>query len=176
MTDAAERLAALVRRMLALGEKLGLPACSLPGTVRPEQGAHPWIEATAAGYALVTSERGLEIERRETAEAEELLYWVFEGVTFSMAVEYEFRRRQGEQDCRRVIFARQVELLGVLAPEWAARRAAEQAAILERHPYDDLAGLRAEYASELRAAGLDEEEISRRIYERYPPPTLSNSF
>jgi len=41
------------------------------------------------------------------------------------------------QDSRRLMFARQIELLDSLNPAWAGRQALEHEGVLSRHPFRD---------------------------------------
>lgn len=78
----------------------------------------------------VVQERGIELERRTTLNRDELLYWVFQSVTFSMAADWEVLRRDHTEDFRRALFTKQFELLGRLHRPWVARRKAELGPIL----------------------------------------------
>jgi hypothetical protein len=121
-------------RAKALAERLGEPDFSVRS--RPTHDGSPHVEVTDAYYWVVT-ERGQEIERRRTMDVDELLYWLLAGLTFSMAIEYELTRRRTGEDTRRQWFAKEVELLEELSPDWADRKRREQAETLKRHPYQD---------------------------------------
>jgi Immunity protein 63 len=112
--------------------------------------AYPHIEVDQSGYHYVIIERGQELDRRSTGDMLQLLYWVFESVTFSLAIDYELKNRIENQDFRRIAFAKQEEFLAILNPEWAERQKIKHLAILQKHPFDDLAGLRATYCCQLR--------------------------
>ena len=88
-------------------------------------------------YHFVIRERGIELSRRRTSDLEELFYWIMEWLASSMSWDYELRHRRKGEDPRRQGFAKQCELLAALSPEWAERKRAEQAEILDRHPYHD---------------------------------------
>jgi hypothetical protein len=146
-----------------LAEKINAPIMSLPGN------GGPYIEIDNLGlFNIVVSERGKEIKRKTTSDLNELLYWVFTYVTFEMACNYELKNRIEEKDCRRIMFAKQEELLGLLNKEWEEKEKKEHQSILNNNPFDDLAGLRATYCGELRAKGLSESEIDKKAYEKYP--------
>jgi catechol 2,3-dioxygenase-like lactoylglutathione lyase family enzyme len=70
-------------------------------------------------------ERGQELRRDTTRDLDELLYHVFESVTFELACDYERAHRIAGEDIRRQLFARQLELLSSLSPAWAEREASE---------------------------------------------------
>ena len=114
------------------------------------------------------SERGTEYERKITSDIDELMYWIFSVVTFSMACDYELNNRIEDKDSRRIMFAKQEELFGILNRDWQERERKEHKSILINNPFDDLAGLRATYCGELRAKGLSETEIDKLAYEKYP--------
>ncbi len=129
---------------------------------------YPHIEVDANGllhYVIV--ERGEELERKTTNELDELLYLIFASVTFSMAGKFEVKNRIEDKDSRRMMFAKQEELLCILSDAWRQKEKEEHQRILERCPFDDLAGLRAIYCGQLRQQGYTESDISKLAYEKY---------
>lgn len=152
-----------------LAKKINAPNHLLPTFSTPRGDATPNIEVDPSGlYYYVISERGQEYERKITSDLNDLLYWIFSSVTFSMACDYELQHRIADKDGRRIIFAKQLELLGILNKEWQEKEAEEHACILTNYPFDDLAGLRATYCGELRANGFSETEIEKIAYKKYP--------
>jgi len=152
-----------------LAEKINAPTNLLPTFSSPIGDATPNIEVDNSGlYHFVISERGTEYERKITSDLNDLMYWVFSGVTFSMACDYELKNRIKDKDSRRIMFAKQEELLGNLNKDWEERERKEHDSILIRNPFDDFAGLRASYFGELRAKGLPESEIKKLAYGKYP--------
>ena len=100
----------------------------------------PFIEQDEKGYLYyVVSEKGY---RKEilAMDLDHLLYLVFEGITVDIAVQYELNNRIEEQDSRRISFAKQEELLGMLNPKWQQKKADEHKAILQVAPFNDLKG------------------------------------
>ncbi|WP_405377750.1 Imm63 family immunity protein [Nonlabens sp. Asnod3-A02] len=152
-----------------LAKKINAPSYLLPTFSSPIGDATPNIEVDNFGlYNYVISERGNEYEKKLTSDLNELLYWIFSSVTFSMACDSELKNRIAAKDCRRIMFEKQEELLGLLNEEWEEKEKKEHQSILINNPYDDLAGLRATYCGELRAKGLSESEIDKKAYEKYP--------
>lgn len=152
-----------------LAEKINAPSYYLPTFSTPKGDATPNIEVDNSGlYNYVISERGNEYERKITADLNDLLYWIFASVTFSMACDFELKNRVENRDFRRMMFAKQEELLGILDKKWEEKERKEHQSILVNSPFDDLAGLRATYCGELRAKGLSESEIDKLAYEKYP--------
>jgi hypothetical protein len=131
--------------------------------------AYPHIEIDNFGrlhYVII--ERGEELERRTTDKLDDLLNWIYTSVTFSMASDFELKNRIEDKDCRRIMFEKQEELLGQLNENWRLKENTEHQNILKRHPFDDLAGLRATYCGQLRKQGLAETEIDKLAYAKYP--------
>ncbi|WBL23854.1 Imm63 family immunity protein [Zunongwangia sp. HRR-M8] len=152
-----------------LAKKINSPRYLLPTFSSPIGDATPNIEVDNVGlYNYVISERGNEYERKLTSDLNELLYWIFSPVTFSMACDYELKNRIEEKDCRRIIFEKQEKLLGILDKKWEEKERKEHQSILVNNPFDDLASLRAKYCRELRTKGLSETKIEKLAYEKYP--------
>jgi len=155
-----ERLAALI----------GASGYVLPTFGHSEDGARPHIEIDARGYHFVIVERGEERRRVTTLDSDELLYQVFEAVTFSLASDYELANRLENQDCRRVLFRRQIELLHTLSATWAERESADHNRVLREHPFDDVASIRARLTAQLREHGYTADAAWHSACERYPLP------
>lgn len=152
-----------------LALKIKAPTNLLPSYGQQTWDAHPYIEVDNLGFMYyIISERGQEYERKMTDKIDDLLYWIFANVTFSMASDYELKNRIEDKDCRRIMFDKQEELLGQLNHNWRQKENAEHQSILKNHPFDDLAGLRATYFGQLRQQGLSATEISKLAYEKYP--------
>ncbi|MEQ1535203.1 MAG: Imm63 family immunity protein [Burkholderiaceae bacterium] len=95
------------------------------------------IEIENQKYQYVGKERGLEIHRTSTNDYDELLYWVFKDATWSIASDYEQNNRIEDQDCRRIMFSRQIELMHKINPKMGKLCEHRIAEILSTHPYDD---------------------------------------
>ncbi|HEX8744531.1 MAG TPA: Imm63 family immunity protein [Thermoleophilaceae bacterium] len=109
---------------------IGASRDELPTFGHSEDMARPHVEKREGKLALVVVERGQEQHRRETEDLDELMYWVFEGVTFSMACEWELRHRVEDQDSRILLFTKQLELLERLSRRWAERYREEKRSLL----------------------------------------------
>jgi len=106
----------------------------------------PHIEIRGREYHYVAVERGQELVRVAATNLDELLFLIFRDVTFHLAAEFELQHRIELQDCRRIIFYHQVQLLSTLSSAWAVRQADAHRRILGAHPFDDFAGY---YASRI---------------------------
>ncbi|HOU85756.1 MAG TPA: Imm63 family immunity protein [Spirochaetota bacterium] len=151
-----------------LARKIKAPKNTLPTYGHTIDGAHPHIEVDQYGYHYFVIERGQELKRKTTQNIHELLYWIFESISFSMAIEFELVNRIDDQDSRRIGFKKQEELLGILNLDWEEKQKNDHLNILKDYPFDDFAGLRATLSGELRKKGLSENEINKLVYEKYP--------
>lgn len=116
---------------------LGASEDDLPTYEETRDFAYPHIEVDGAHYHYVVVERGQELERKSTTVFDELLYWIFASASHRLAFSYELKNRVENQDCRRIAFPKQVELLGLISPCMATRRAREIEKILASAPYTD---------------------------------------
>ncbi|WP_284617978.1 Imm63 family immunity protein [Aquabacterium humicola] len=132
-----ESLQQIEARVAALAARIDAPAAALPTYGRTRDGAHPHIEVHGGAYHYVVVERGIEQEHRRTPALDELLFWIFDDVSSQMAFAHELRHRIAGQDCRRLAFAKKLELMGRLDPAYAERAGREITAVLARHPYRD---------------------------------------
>jgi len=146
----------------------------LPTFGYSEQSGRPQIEVDEKGYHYVVSERGHELKRLITSDLDELLYNVFQGVTFSLACKYELDHRIHGQDSRRIIFAWQEERLSELSPSWSERRKLGHHEILKQYPFDDDASCRADFSKALVDQGYSSEDAWKMACEKYPLPEESS--
>jgi immunity protein 63 of polymorphic toxin system len=104
---------------------------------RAQDDGSPHVEVSESGYHYVVTERGIELERRTTLQADELLYWLACGITHELATAFELEHRVKGRSLRRLLFEKQLELLGTVSHECERRRRSEIDAILRTYPYDD---------------------------------------
>ena len=158
------------RQVRSIAARIGAPDDLLPTFGRTRDGAHPNVEVNETGYHFVVVERGEELERATFADVDGLLEKIFRSVTFSMAMNHRSGLRMSGRDPRRAMFARQVQLLAILSPEWADREARDHQAILARHPFDDSVEARADLTADLRAQGQSDEDAWRNACLAFPLP------
>ncbi len=154
-------MGAVIRKKVdELSLKINAPTHLLPTYGHVIGDATPCVEVDSNGFMFyVISERGQKFERRKTDKIDDLLYWIFASVTFSMSCDYELKNRIEDKNGRRIIFGKQEELLRQLDETWMEREQAENQCILKSFPFDDLAGLRATFCGQLRQQGYSEIEI-----------------
>jgi hypothetical protein len=144
-----------------LAPKISASGYYLPTYGRSEDFARPHIEVDARGYQYVVIERGEELKRITTNDLNELLYQIFEPITSRLACDYELAHRVESQDCRRLNFQHQVDLLLILSKEWSLRKAQQRMQILLEYPFDDFANTRAD---------LSKQVGWKTACEKYPLP------
>jgi hypothetical protein len=131
-------LSSIKEQVETLGERISVPANLYPTYGRSEDGALPHIELDSSGnFHFIVVERGQELERRTTAVPDDLLFWVFDTITFSMACAFELKNRHTSEDSRRMLFAKQEELLGRINVDWQEKARHNHNLILAKHPFMD---------------------------------------
>jgi hypothetical protein len=112
-----------------IGKKLGAdskPAYLFSVASSATHTGAPHVEIVGDEYHFVVTERGSEFERRKTNNYDQLLYWFVSGDVGQLARDWELERRIDGQDSRRLWFAKEVELLQTINPEWAKRKEQHQ--------------------------------------------------
>ena len=88
-------------------------------------------------YNFIIVERGEELEKRITVNLDDLLYWIFELITFDLASKFELQNRIENSDFRKVLFKKQEELLSLISDEWKVKKENEHHEILKTYPFQD---------------------------------------
>jgi Immunity protein 63 len=119
--DLPERVDNLRQRVSDPAGVIGAPSSLLPTYVHSDDMARPHIEWEGNQLHLAVRERGSEISRKWTTDVDEMLYWIFDGVTSEMASKWAAQQRIEGHDFRIPWFRRRLELMGSLSGRWAAR-------------------------------------------------------
>lgn len=101
------------------------------------QDGRPHVEIHGDEIWLVTAERGSVFSEKKTESSDLLLYWLFRSITSQMAQEYELQHRNEQQDPRRIMFSKQMELMRSLSSSWHEILKGEVENILSTNPYLD---------------------------------------
>lgn len=101
-----------------LAEQIAAPIDYLPTYNYSEDFARPHIEMQGNEYHLLVIEKGQEIKRQRTYDIEELIYWIFDSVTFEMALRLEVLNRNEEEDFRIQLFKIQEDLIEKINPKY----------------------------------------------------------
>ncbi len=132
-----DRLQKLAARVAELAARIGAPADSLPTFGVRADGDRAQVEWLGGAYHHVFFDRGIEVHRQSTPDAEQMLVWIFHVVTRQMATAHELAHRQPGRDWRRLADPYQIDAMSRLGATFDehARRSVERS--LRRAPYDD---------------------------------------
>jgi hypothetical protein len=165
---------AMARAEIArLAAIINAPATQLPAfssTGSPQT----WLEIDDRGFHVMFDDSGRELVRTTYQTMDEMLYHVFQSVTFSMASDAELKNRVKGVDSRRQLFKLQEHLMERLSLAWAARKRAEHAQILERHPFNDALAKRSDRWGVLMHQGMSRAEAVAQA-EREIPATATET-
>jgi hypothetical protein len=124
-----------------LAKLIDSPVDQLPTYGNSRGDGTPNIDIGGGTYYYTAPDRGVMSINRQTQNIDELLYWIFKDITFSMAVWFELENRIKDQHARRLIFSHQLGLLKTLDTNWFWKAKMEIAKILQNCPYDDSSGV-----------------------------------
>jgi len=172
MKSTFSEIKSLIDRLAA---KINVPKEQLPTYGSSIGDGTPCIDIGVDGTVyFVVTERGTEFERWLPQTMDDLLYRVIEGATWSMASQYELKHRIKGQDNRRISFAYQEELLGILNKDWRFRAFEKHTEILKKYPFDDHASERVDYLLVLKSKGMEHYEAWALACEKYPLPYVNS--
>ena len=104
-------------------------------TIRDFQGE--FCFADEDGYHFRVLERGTLYRDDITQNLFEITYWAIEGELDEASAMYEAKNRIPNQDFRRVMFAKWLQYLEGIHPDYAQRARAELSVILSKAPFED---------------------------------------
>lgn len=153
--------------VLKLAKIISAPENKFPDFGSSNYQGNPHIDVDNYGnlYFIVV-ERNEEYERKITKDIKELLFWIFENITFSMACDYELKNRVENQDSRILLFAKQDELLEKLNTDWAEVTRKKHKKLLS--PTDETKRNRKEYCDKLEKEGIDLVTAWNIACKKYP--------
>jgi hypothetical protein len=103
----------------SIAKKIDAPEHLIPTFAISRHNGTPHIEITGREYHFVACERGTELSRQRTFDKKEILFWIFDAVTFSMANELELKNRRANEDSRIQLFEIQERLIGQIDPQFS---------------------------------------------------------
>ncbi len=127
----------IYEQVQALSRKIGATPGLLPTFGTSELNGKPYIVIRGDTYYYLANDRDVVTINRQTASLQELLYWIFDEITYQMGAAYELEHRVPDLDSRRLIFKKQLDLLQKIDPEWKQLKQQEIKDILGKHPYRD---------------------------------------
>ena len=167
MDEVKPTLERVKKQVEEMASKIKAPEHLLPGFgTSKNEGSHIEVDNWTLNY--VTHDRGKEISREFAVDTNDLLYRVFDHITFAMASKYAANSPTENVDHRRVLFAHQVELLTTLDPDWGRRKEKHHEYILKIAPYDDNVHLRLNYLRELEEQGMANAAAWEEAKKWYP--------
>ena len=137
-----KKLGILKSKIYKLGSKLGL---SNDSDLYPlfSNDEHVFSDGVSvysdeSGYHYIETERGKPVKKIDCNSIEDILYYIFEDITFSLALNYELEHRRANEDSRRLLFDKQLKLLNRISADYANKYQCEIDEILKKHPYKDI--------------------------------------
>jgi len=97
----------------------------------------PFIEAKDDSYVYLYYERGQCIEKRETRNVDEALFWIFESYISVRSIDYELHNRIRYVDHRRLRFKKQDMLFSLIGEPYYSMNKRRISEVLKSHPYND---------------------------------------
>ena len=88
-------------------------------------------------YHYVVQDHGRTGEQYESTDVNDILYPVFKDIVWPMSVASEKKYFSDNVDFRRLLWKKQLELLKVVNPDFAAKYLKEIKVVLKDHPFDD---------------------------------------
>ncbi|MHA3116376.1 hypothetical protein E0H86_10710 [Acinetobacter sp. ANC 4635] len=117
-------------------QKIGLEKRRLWNSVQND--GNPYISIQEDNYWYISAERGEIYFDKKTNNFEELCYWIMDDFISSYSYKFELKNRVREQDFRRIVFSKQIELFGLISDEWKSRKEESIKQILKRSPFNDV--------------------------------------
>ena len=141
LTEIRQKMRVARDALLAAIRRAGLPDDSLQCLAFDDGGSFPegyyFLAYQNGAYHYGYTERGQTRAIAQAADLHQILYYPLQDITHYIAGQYELDHRLPSQDFRRTLFAKQLELLAAIHPDYAAWRKAEIDTILQQHPYRD---------------------------------------
>lgn len=121
-----------------LAELIGAQPNQLPTVDDNQDFARPNISFSSDGTAYYEAyERGEQLFSIPAYDLDHLMFMAFKDVAFSIACEHELQNRIPNQDFRRQLFSKKIELMRTLNPNWVERTKKEIDSTLKTAPFDD---------------------------------------
>ena len=137
-----KKLSILKSKIYKLGSKLGL---SNDSDLYPlfSNDEHVFSDGVSvysdeSGYHYIETERGKPVKKIDCNSIEDILYYIFEDITFSLALNYELEHRRANEDSLRLLFDKQLKLLNRISADYANKYQCKIDEILKKHPYKDI--------------------------------------
>lgn len=108
------------------------------GKGTPNNGEGAYVYSDKMGYHFVFTERGKVNLHKITDDLFEISYWIYADQIFKMSLKYATKHKKNNQDFRRVLFDKKLEMLGLLGTNYRKRGEIAIDEILKIAPYNDI--------------------------------------
>ncbi len=141
LTEIRQKMRVARDALLAAIRRAGLPDDSLQCLAFDDGGSFPegyyFLAYQNGAYHYGYTERGQTRAIAQAADLHQILYYPLQDITFQAASAHKLAHKTTTQDPRRILFAKQLELLAAIRADYAAQRQAQIRAILTEHPFND---------------------------------------
>ncbi len=156
---------------LFFAQKINVPEKYWPEFGNSKFGSGPVVELGPHNQLLyIHYDRGEEVEKEYAVDLDDLMYRIFNYITFAMSSDYESKHRKENEDSRRQKISIQEKLLGELSQVWKDRCHRENLYILKNYPFDDLSQKRINYSIELKNTGMSSQDAWANAVKKFPLP------
>jgi hypothetical protein len=129
-------IATIRKKIREYGKKINAPKNLLSVRSTTDGFGTPHIEIDKNGYNYVIWERGREHKRKTTQNLHKLLYWIFKDIVFKIASDYELNHRNPDEDFRKLLFSKILELFEKLDSQWFLWEKEDIDNTLKENPYE----------------------------------------
>jgi hypothetical protein len=88
-------------------------------------------------YHYIFTEKGEITSHKISDDLFEISYWIFDDQIFNISLKYATHHKKNDQDFRRILFAKEMELLGLIGESYRKRCEITVEEILKISPYND---------------------------------------
>lgn len=107
------------KRMKALGDRINLSPTDYPDLRKTDAWGGTYLKVKGFKVYYIVMERGKEIDRIGFDRLDDALYKVFDEITFTLAATCDEAKKAPNNEYRKIVFARQLELLEKINPKYA---------------------------------------------------------
>lgn len=104
---------------------------------RPQDGSGVFCFSDSQGYHFCEIARGVIQRDIVTQSLSEVTFLAMEDHVFWMSVNYEAKNRIPNQDTRRIMFSKRLQIYSEIGPEYAVKAAQKIQETLEKAPFQD---------------------------------------
>lgn len=97
----------------------------------------PCVQISQDSYYYIARDRNTITFQKRTNNLDELLYWIFCGITSEMAYTYAINNLDGNSYSRKGKFSKQIELLEEIDKKWSEKRKKEIQELISKYPDKD---------------------------------------